>query len=338
MSEPVQHVEPSTGYPRMALSLTTFGDTADEIYESVSRMLAGDEFEGVALWTLDQPVDGSIVIALRGVSARQVAEDLPTIVHEDSGRPLLFVVASDLERMDSDIWSSEWRKANSATLAVAKNAQAAVSMVRHWFNETFAQGGAERLTTEDGRRRAAIEAIYEWVRKTIVDNDALSALLAELEALVAQQAGDLSEQQIEIRELRARLDQVEKLNEALLRELSAARVNPETSSAIVRAMKLVGVLALNGLVSFASAAGGVVATEAHFDAQATAATLEQRCDEVIGIVEGAEPSDSGTFESEGRDDPTEKWPDDHTETTWPVEEAQTFTLGTSTLGGPDVLG
>jgi hypothetical protein len=322
----------------MALSLTVFGDSADEIYGSVHRLLASEEFEGVALWTLDQPIDGSIVIVARGVNARQVAEELPTLAHDPQGRPVLFVLAADLERMDSDIWNSDWREANSATLAVAKNGQAAVSMVRHWFNETFAQGEAERLTTGDGRRRAAVEALYDWVRKAIVDNDALSVLLADLEALVSQQAIDLSEQQIEIRELRARLDQVEKLNEALLRELSTARVNPETSSAIVRAMKFVGVLALNGLVSFTSAAGGVVATEAHFDAKATSSTLEQRCDEVVGIVEEVGPSDSGSFETEGRDDPTGKWPDDHTDTTWPVEEAQSFTMGTSTLGGPDVLG
>lgn len=154
--------------------------------------------------------------------------------------------------------------------------------VDHWLR-ALRNGG--RATSEPAR--GALEALIGWVDSHIVENDALRLLVDEFEHRLGRAHGELTEAHIELRALKARLEQVELANEALRRELRQAQIQPESASLWVRALRVAAVAGLNGLTAFAGGAGAVLVT-ADTPVQVPGEVrveVEARCDQTINIID-----------------------------------------------------
>ncbi|HYI61522.1 MAG TPA: hypothetical protein VEW93_06925 [Acidimicrobiales bacterium] len=149
-----------------------------------------------------------------------------------------------------------------------------------WLEGLLGKHGGPRPATD----RALIESLHLRIQLGVIENEELKRYIAQLQADFHYVQGELSEAQIEIRTLKAVLDQVEKHNAALLLELSKGRVDPVSASLTVRALKYLVPYVLTGFITAGSTYAGTVA--AMPDAQAkqldtTSQIIVQDCNQVI---------------------------------------------------------
>lgn len=155
----------------------------------------------------------------------------------------------------------------------------------HWLDAI--SRGLEGRRPPPPNERALIEVLHREVELGLIENVYLKALIADLVAQLAQVTGHLTEAQMEIRTLEALHAQLEKQNEALLKELSKSQVQPESASLLARGIKVGAV----SLVSLAITVGGTYAgtkaalpEEQVAQLQETQQTIVNQCNQVIQIV------------------------------------------------------
>lgn len=152
-----------------------------------------------------------------------------------------------------------------------------------------------RPLVSEMRSRGAIEALHKKVNLLVTENDDLVQLLNDYADQVEQAKGDLTEAQIEVRGLKAALDQVRDLNAALIRELSKPEVDKESASLIVRAIRKTADYVMVGAITFGATYAGTVAaqppeTEAKVSTARLAVVVE--CDQAIETIDGPLPPSS----------------------------------------------
>lgn len=341
---------------RLELSLTIFGERNAVTAAVQDYLNRQPDVELLDAW---QRVDGSIVVALEDLDEQDMAVELPGFPAGSPARPTLYLIAPMYEdRTPRD--PKDWVTQIEPGAAVA--AETALTDVERWLEDLFSGGGAgERLSTPDGQARAAIENLTGYI-STILDNGYLKRLVRDLESELKATKRELTEASIQARAFKALYEQLRLDNDALKQELSKGTV--DRKGATTRALLLRGAW----LSLFASGfLGNVMANEFDhirrpdediLELQDAQQKLPERCDQTIIILDGGSatsaerPSaDVPRLDPEQLDertppptidprkssgepdvigDPTQKWPDDHAQ--------QTFTLDESTLDGPDRLG